>query len=156
MVHRVTKSWTQLSNFNSLVPMIAFNETPVVLKYWLAILHYASILILKYVYHHESFTNFLLFLFNGSVLSNFLKPYRLKHSQASLSFTISQNLFKLISIDSMMPFNHFTLDHFFSCPQSFLASESFPMSQLCNQVIKILDLQPQHESFPRIIRVNFF
>ena len=29
--------------------------------------------------------------------------------QASLSFTISQSLFKLMSIESMMPFNHFIL-----------------------------------------------
>ena len=130
MVHGVTKAWIQLSNFTSLVPMMEFNETPVVLKYWLAILCYASVLIPKYLHLHESFTNFLLFLFSGSVLSSSLQPYGLKHNQVSLSFTISQNLLKLISIDSMMPFNHFILIHFSKCSQSFLASESFPMSQL--------------------------
>ena len=31
--------------------------------------------------------------------------------QASLSFTISQSLLKLLSIESMMPFNHLTLCH---------------------------------------------
>ena len=50
--------------------------------------------------------------------------------QASLSFTISQSLCKLISIESMM---HPTIASFvtpFSCPQSFPASGSFPMSWL--------------------------
>ena len=51
--------------------------------------------------------------------------------QASLSFTVSQSLLKLMSIESMMPSNHFILCHsFFSCPQSFPTSGSFPMSHL--------------------------
>ena len=51
--------------------------------------------------------------------------------QASLSITNSQNLLKLMSIESVMPSNHLTL-----CPpllshlQSFLATGSFPMRQL--------------------------
>ena len=45
--------------------------------------------------------------------------------QASLSFIISQNLFKLMSIESWC---HPTISS--SCPQSFLASGLFPMSQL--------------------------
>ena len=47
--------------------------------------------------------------------------------QASLSFTISQSLLKLISIELVMPSNHFVLCHPL---QSFPASGSFPMSQL--------------------------
>ena len=51
--------------------------------------------------------------------------------QASVSFTISQGLLKLMSIESVMPSSHFILHlHLFSCPPSFLASESFPVSQL--------------------------
>ena len=51
--------------------------------------------------------------------------------QASLSFTISQSLLKLMSIESMMASNHFILcNTFSSCPQSFPASGSFPVSQL--------------------------
>ena len=52
--------------------------------------------------------------------------------QASLSFAISWSLLKLKSIESMMPSNHFIL--YFplsSCPQSFLASGSFPMRVFC-------------------------
>ena len=47
--------------------------------------------------------------------------------QASLSFTISWSLFKLMSIESVMPSNHLIL---FSCLQSFPVSGAFPMNQL--------------------------
>ena len=46
-------------------------------------------------------------------------------------FTISWSLCKLRSIESMMPSNRLIpCTPFYSCPQSFPASESFPMSQL--------------------------
>ena len=52
--------------------------------------------------------------------------------QASLSLTISQILLKLMPIESVLPSNHLILYCPFSfCPQSFPASGSFPMSQLC-------------------------
>ena len=51
--------------------------------------------------------------------------------QASLSFTISQSFLRLTCIESMMPSNHVILCSLFSsCPQSFPASGSFPVSQL--------------------------
>ena len=51
--------------------------------------------------------------------------------QASLSFTPSQSLLRLVSIESVIPFNHLFLCHpLHSCPQSFPASASFPMSWL--------------------------
>ena len=51
--------------------------------------------------------------------------------QASLSFTISWSLLKLLSIELVMPSSHLILViPFSSCPQSLPASESFPMSQL--------------------------
>ena len=57
--------------------------------------------------------------------------------QASLSITNSRSLLKLVSIESVMPFNHLILCcplHSFnllsSCLQSFPASGSFLMSQL--------------------------
>ena len=47
--------------------------------------------------------------------------------QASLSFTISRRLLKLMSIESMMPSNYLLLcSPPFSCLQSFPASGSFP------------------------------
>ena len=51
--------------------------------------------------------------------------------QASLSFTISQSLLKLRSIESVMPSNHLVFYRpLSSCLQSFPSSRSFPMSQL--------------------------
>ena len=49
--------------------------------------------------------------------------------QASLSFTISWSLLKLMSIKSVMPSNHLISIAPFSCPQSSPASGSFPVSQ---------------------------
>ena len=47
------------------------------------------------------------------------------------SFTVSQSLFRLMSVESMIPSNHFILcSAFSSCPQSFLASGSFPVNFL--------------------------
>ncbi|CAM9809476.1 unnamed protein product [Rangifer tarandus platyrhynchus] len=51
-----------------------------------------------------------LLLFSGSVMSDSLPPHTL-HLQASLSFTISWSLLKLISIESVMPSNHLTPCH---------------------------------------------
>ena len=57
--------------------------------------------------------------------------------QASLSFTISQSLLKLVSIESVMPSSHLDVPFiqpsvvpFSSCPQSFPASGSFLVRQL--------------------------
>ena len=51
--------------------------------------------------------------------------------QASLSFTISWSLLKLLPIESVMPSNHLSsVIPFSSCLQSFPASGSFLMSQL--------------------------
>ena len=54
-------------------------------------------------------------------------PWTAAH-QASLSFTISQSLLKLMSIESVMPSYH--IIPFFPCLQSFPASGSFLMNQL--------------------------
>ena len=51
--------------------------------------------------------------------------------QASLSFTISRSLLQLMYIESLMPSNHLIFCRpLLLLPQSFLASGSFPMSQL--------------------------
>ena len=57
-----------------------------------------------------------------------LQPHGLQH--ASMSFTISLSLLKLMSIKSVMPFNiSSSVAPFSFCPQSFRTSGSFPMSQ---------------------------
>ena len=47
--------------------------------------------------------------FSHSVMSNSLWPHRLQHHQASLSFTVSWSLLKLMSIEPVMPSNHLIL-----------------------------------------------
>ena len=51
--------------------------------------------------------------------------------QASLSITNSRSPLKLVFIKSVMPSSSSSVIRFSSCPQSFPASGSFPMSQLC-------------------------
>ena len=78
----------------------------------------------------------------------FLAPWTAAH-QASLSFTTSQSLFKLMSIESVMPSNHLIL----CCPLLLLPSV-FPSSS-SHEVTKVLELQLQHQSFQWIFRVDF-
>ena len=64
------------------------------------------------------------------MVSNSATPWTAAH-QVSLSFTISRSLLKFMSIELVMPSNHLILCTLFSsCPQSFPASVSFPMSWL--------------------------
>ena len=68
-------------------------------------------------------------LFSHSVMPDSAIPWTAAH-QASLSSTISQGLLKLMSIESVMPSNHFVLCCRLLLPQSFSASRSFLMSRL--------------------------
>ena len=62
-----------------------------------------------------------------SVVSNSLWPHGLHAaSQASLSFTISQSLLKLISIESVMPSNYLVLCHPLLLPSIFPSIRVFP------------------------------
>ena len=61
--------------------------------------------------------------FNRSVVSNSATPWTAAH-QASLSITNSQSLLKLMSINSVMPYNHLILCHSFLFLPSILPSES--------------------------------
>ena len=67
----------------------------------------------------------LLLLFNGSVMSNSAIPGIAAH-QASLSFTISQSLLKLMCIELVMPSNYLILCHpLFLLPSIFLSIRVF-------------------------------
>ena len=59
----------------------------------------------------------------------FATPWTAAH-QASLSFTISRSLIKLMSIESVMPSNHLILCHSLSPAFSLSQNQSFKMSQL--------------------------
>ena len=68
-----------------------------------------------------------LFLLSSSVVSNSLQPHGQQHT---MSFTISQTLPKLMSIESMMLSKYFILCLPLTLlPSIFPASQSFPMSQ---------------------------
>ena len=77
--------------------------------------------------------------------------------QASLSFTISQSLLKLMSIESVMPSNHLILCHpILLLPSIFPSIKAFSNeSALRIKVAKGLELQLQHPSFQCIIKVYF-
>ena len=62
--------------------------------------------------------------------------------QASLSFTISQSLFKLMSIESVMPFNHLI----FCCPLLLLPS-LFPSIRNFNNELSLCLRWPKYWSF---------
>ena len=78
--------------------------------------------------------------------------------QASLSFTISQSLLELMSIESVMPSNHPSLCH----PLLLLASiflnirVFFQWVSSLHQVAQVLKFQLQHQSFQWIFRTDFF
>ena len=81
----------------------------------------------------------------------FVTPWTAAH-HASLSFTISQILLKLMSIESVMPSNHLM------SPPSLSLSQHrgfFQWVSSLHQVTKVSELQLQHESFQRIFRVDF-
>ena len=65
-----------------------------------------------------------------SCVQLFATPWTAAH-QASLPFTTSQSLLKLVSIESVISSNHLILcQPLLLLPQSFPTSESFPMSRL--------------------------
>ena len=55
--------------------------------------------------------SYLLLLFSQQVVSNSLRPHGLEARQASLSFTVSRSLLRLMSIELVMPSNHLILCH---------------------------------------------
>ena len=86
----------------------------------------------------------------------FATPWTTTH-QASLSFTISQSLLKLMSIGLVMPSNHLMLCQSPS-PPAFTLSHHQGLFQLVgplHYVTKVLELQLKHQSFQWIFRIDF-
>ena len=94
--------------------------------------------------------------FSRSVVSDSLWPHEPQHARPPCpsptpgvypnSCPLSRWCHPAIS-SSVVPFS--------SCPQSFPASESFPMSQSSHQVAKVLKFQLQHQSFQWIFKTDF-
>ena len=85
-------------------------------------------------------------LFSCSVVSDSVTPWTTAH-QTPLSFTVSRSLLKLMSIESMMPFNHLILCHpLLLWPSIFPSIRVFWVNSL-HQVAKVLELQLHRQSF---------
>ena len=79
-------------------------------------------------------------LFSRSVISNSATPWTAA-CQASLSFTMSQSLLKLKSVESMMPSNHLIL----CCP--LLLPSVFPIISVFSNELALLLRWPKYWSF---------
>ena len=79
--------------------------------------------------------------FSCSVLSNSATPWTAAH-QASLSFTNSRNLLKLMSIESVMPSNHLIL-----CRPLLLLSSVFPSIRVFSNESVLCIRWPEYWSF---------
>ena len=80
-------------------------------------------------------------MFSCSVVSDSAIPWTVAH-QVSLSFTISQSLLKLTSIESVMPFNHLIL-----CHSLFLLPSTFPSIRVSSSESALYVRWPKYWSF---------
>ena len=81
-------------------------------------------------------------LFGCSVMSNsFATPWTATH-QASLSFTVSWSLLKLMSIESVMPFNQFVF-----CRPLLLLPSIFPSIRVFSKESALCIRWPKYWSF---------
>ena len=99
--------------------------------------------------------NFLLLLFfSRSFMSDSAIPWTAA-CQLSLSSSISRICWNLCPLSQWCYVNISSSAAPFSCPQSFPASGSFPVSRLFTSGGQKLELQFQHQSFQWIFRVEF-
>ena len=77
--------------------------------------------------------------------------------QAYLSLTVSRNLLKLMSIKSVMPSNHLMLCRPLLLPPSIFSQYQglFKWVSSLHQVVKVLELQLQHQSLKWVFRTDF-
>ena len=86
-----------------------------------------------------------LLLCSHSVMSDSVTPWTAAR-QASLSFTISQSLLKLISIESVMPSNHLIL-----CRPLLLLPSIFPSIRVFSNELALHIRRPKYWSFSFIV-----
>ena len=96
-------------------------------------------------------------LFSCSVVSNSLLPHGQQHPRLPCP-SLSPGIFSNSSLLSQWcnPTISFSVAPFSSGSQSFPASHFFKRGGSLNQVAKVLELQLHLQSFPWIIRVDFF
>ena len=96
----------------------------------------------KNLFHHLWLSKIL--LFSDSVMSDFLGPHEL---QASLSFTFSRSLFKLMPIELVMPSNHLIL-----CRPLLLLPSIFPSIRVFSNQFALRIRWPKFQRFSFSIR----
>ena len=89
-----------------------------------------------------------------SLVRLFVTPWTAAR-QASLSFTLSWSLLKLMSIELMMLSNHLILCHPFLLPSIFPNIGVFPMSQLFESGGQSIGASASASVFPMNIQGNF-
>jgi len=77
-----------------------------------------------------------------SVVSNSLQPHRLQRIRLPLSFTVSRSLLILMSIESMMPYNHLIL-----CYPLLLLPSVFPSIRVFSSESALCVRWPKYWSF---------
>ena len=93
--------------------------------------------------------------FSQSCVQCFVIPWTVAH-QASLSFTISPSLLKLMSIESVLPSNHLLHCHpLLLLPSIYSVSKSFPVSQLSASGGESIRLSDTKSVLPRV-KGDFF
>ena len=139
--------------FNSYLPCVDFFSLPVLPSPSLNIIHSTSIIFGGYL------TKILFLVIVVQSLSPvwlFETPWTAEQ-QTSLSLTISQSLPNIMAIESVMLSNHLILCHpLLLLPSVFSSIRVFaqwPGSS--HRVIKILELQLQHQSFQWVFKVDF-
>ena len=113
------------------------------------IFHYIFLIwdIKMYFYIMYIFIYIILFL-SLCVVSNFVTPWTAAR-QASLSFTISQSLLKLVSIELVMPSNHLIL-----CHPLLLLPSVFPAIRVFSHESALCIRWPKYWSFSLYIIYN--
>ena len=81
-------------------------------------------------------------LFSHLVMPSSLWPHGLQHGQTSLSITISGNLLKLMSIESVIPSNHLIL-----CHPLLLLPSIFPSIRVFSSELALQIRRPKYWSF---------
>ena len=111
--------------------------------------------ILSHWVTREALCGFVVVVQLLSCVRHFVTPWTTT-CQVSLFFTISWSLLTLISIESVMPFNHLILCNslLLSSIQKTQHQGLFQWVASSHQMVKVLELQLQHQSFQWIFGVD--
>ena len=136
---------------------IFLNKIPKALGHWKLKLFRKSILLFNsIIFKNLLFCIGILLLFSRSAMSDSLQPHGLQNARLLYPLT-SSGVFSNARPLSWWchPTISSSLTTFFSCPQSFPASGSFPMSLLFASGGQSIGASASHQSFQWIFRTDF-